>query len=267
MNERSVLAIRSFTDRLEPRERPDFRGVQSKNPSGDERRVVMRRWILLGGALVLGFGLLTGSAHATLINVDMNTDVSPTFTGSGVLGGGTWNGVAVTGNTITTASNLLDSTGAATTVDLTLSSANLSNFDAVNGNNGPANDLLRDYGSSGGYVNIVVTISGLLPSASYDLVSYNAGDNTSQGTSISGAISGTTTSAQRTSYVEGVNYIRGTAISDGSGSLSFTVADNGTQFAMINGLQISGTVPEPSSLTMLAAVLVGLLAYVWRRRK
>lgn len=195
-------------------------------------------------------GLQIGMFSPTdLVNVDFNGWQNPaTFTGDGVLGGGTWNGILASGSTPYTVNNLLDSTGADTTIDVTIYSYNLGNH---YNSTGSMNDLLSDYASSHSGVPLSVTISDLVPYATYDLVIYAAGDASSQDVSITNALTGTTTADQRTSYVEGVNYVFGTATADSSGVLTLTVDNLNSEYSVVNGLQIrrlSGAMMASSTL-------------------
>lgn len=211
-------------------------------------------------------------ADAATINVDCNHNspapASPTFTGSGVLGGGTWNAYASGLNSM---NGLVDSTGLTTTVSMSL---NGGTWDATDGGNTPAglaNDLLRDYRNLNNGT-MILSLTGLMANTSYSVVLYGAGDQVIQGSIFAatvGTYSGTTTTtgAQRDTYAEGVNYVQGTATTNASGALTFTIAPNtagGNPYSILNGFQISGPmVPEPS-----AAVLgmLGGLALLRRRR-
>jgi hypothetical protein len=203
------------------------------------------------------------TAHAATVNVDFDSNGSPTFAGTAVLGGGTWNGVGGDQNGVTV-SGLFDSTGLATAVSLSISPSGY--YDATDGGNTPAGDadsLLRDYRNRDGNNPFTVTLTGLSIGATYDLVLYGAGDQPDQGSIFSGALTGTTTAAQRDSYVQGVNYIRGLAVADSNGSLVITVSPNASQYSVMNGLQIS-EVPEPGSALM---GMLGSAVFFLRRRR
>jgi hypothetical protein len=182
-----------------------------------------------------------GRPFSTLINVDMNngtTTPSPTLSGQAMLGGCTWNGVSVPpGGGAVSVSGLKDSNGTTTGVSLS-SSATMWGWDNATGGNGPANALMRDYAFTNGNTNFTITLSGLTPSAKYELIVYAAGDATGQGATISGAISGSTTGNQRRWYDLGTNCVVGIATANSSGVLTFTVAHSGSSTTMLNGLQI-----------------------------
>jgi hypothetical protein len=178
--------------------------------------------------------------YLSLVNVDFNTTTSPTFSGSGVIGGGFWNDVHVSDAIV---SNLTDANGNTTTIDVRLSASAISSWDNQTGGNGPANDLLRDYAWTNSE-SIVVYLTDLFPNATYEVAVYAAGDQTNQGAAISGDISGTTSAMQRSSFAFGTNYIVDRAVADSTGNLSFVLAPNGSSYAVINGLQLGMVAPS-----------------------
>ena len=216
--------------------------------------------------------LLASSATAALINVDFNssgpgTSVG-TFAGTGILGGGTWNGVTVNQNAQSLApTSLLDSTGAASGVSVAIPAYE----GAWNFASQPASSwkpLMGDYV----YVNLAgqstatITLSGLGSSTVWDLVFYSAsgqeeGSNftigaTTKQTTDSGSIGATLTAGDE--YV-----LFNNIVSDGSGTISIDWANYGTPGSVLNGFQIQA-VPEPSS--MLALALTTLMGFVARQR-
>jgi hypothetical protein len=211
--------------------------------------------------IVASFGAL---AQAATINVDFNTATSPTYAGTAVLGGGTWNGVNAA------AAALLDSTGTATSVSTNYTSV----FDGPDGGNTPlglANDLLRDYRNANNGT-LTLTIGGLTANAAYNLVIYAAGDQVVQGSTFSGSgFTGvSTTGAQRDTFALGVNYSQGTATADGTGTVTITIGANKdganatNTYAVLNGFQISALpIPEPSA-AMLG--VLGSAVFFLRRR-
>jgi hypothetical protein len=214
--------------------------------------------LLLLPLLVASFGAL---AQAATINVDFNTTGNSTYTGTAILGGGTWNGTSAG-----TGTALLDSTGAATTVGFSI---NGGTFDGPNGGNTPiglANDLLRDYRNVNGG-NLTLTLTGLTPNSVYDLVLYAAGDQTTQGSSFSGSgyTGGSTTGAQRDTFALGVNYSQGTVTANPTGTVTITVSPNGSTYSVLNGFQLSGTLPIPEPGTALLGAL-GSAVFFLRRR-
>lgn len=206
--------------------------------------------------------MLLPLAEAATINVDFNTNTSPTYTGTAVLGGGVWNGVIST-----PAVSLLNSDGAVTSISFNIGSGTWDNNNGNNTPDGVANDLLRDYRNQNNNIPLTLTISGLAANGMYDLVLYAAGDNVNQGSRFSGSsyTGGATTAAQRDHFAEGVNYSKGTAIADGTGAITITINSNGSDYAILNGFQISAApVPEP---TAAALGLLGSLALLRRRRR
>ena len=141
-------------------------------------RTVVRATI---APVVLAFAACTASpTTATLINVDFNssgpgTSVG-TFSGTGVLGGGTWNGVAVNQNAQALASTaLLDSAGAASGISVAIPAYQ----GAWNLADQPASSwkpLLGDwvYLTAAGQSSATIILSGLGSSTAWDLVFYAA---------------------------------------------------------------------------------------------
>jgi hypothetical protein len=191
---------------------------------------------------------------------------------------------------------LVDSTGAATPVTLSLSAPNGTyGANSVNWNNhstysyiGPFPNLNENaafvltptlYSALTGTMLVAntagnpgnVTLSGLAPNQAFDLYLYNAGDaNIGAGrtsTFIVNGITQTSTWMADThalvagdSYTEYVN-----AMSDGAGNLVITFGDgSGVTESDLNGLQLQA-VPEPGTLALLASGAVLLLGY--QRRK
>jgi hypothetical protein len=194
--------------------------------------------------------------------------------------------------------HLLDSAGNLTSVALSLGingSHSKSTGDQERGGNSSA--LMSDYAFlSSGNSQLVHQesglLSGLVPSASYDLYFYGQGDkftgNVFRGQNTLFTLGG---ESKQTSWdgvsggnglmVEGVEYVRFTAVADQDGEIAFTWANvvagpggnvaidldgSSTMFAAFNGMQIvelaADAVPEPS-----AALLAGLALFLLRRRR
>ena len=218
---------------------------------------------------VLTFGMFASAANAALLDVNINNSNSTTYSGAAVLGasGDTWNGVNGTTTSGTTFSSLVTSTGSpAAGVSFTITGTNLSSFSNTGGGNPTSNALLQDYEFAGSTApqSITITINGLVANSTYDLVVYGVGDTPGQGGTFVGAVAGTTTGAQGTSFVSGVNYLENsTAVATG-GTLTFTTTvANASNYTAVNGFQLSGAVPEPASLGLLSLGSLGLLC---RRR-
>ena len=197
---------------------------------------------------------------------------------------------------------LLDSTGAASSVSLTLNISgsfdSLGTGDQETGGAGQAYQaLMSDYvfidaGAAGAVSTKDGSLSGLEPLAFYDLYLYGQGNhftgNVYRGQNTLFTVGGI---SQQTSWDgvhggdgsldEGVEYVKFTVRADGSGKIDFTwsnvlagpggnvVTDadgSSTRFAALNGLQIVqnyGAVPEPSAFLLGG---LGLLALFRRRR-
>ena len=120
------------------------------------------------------------------------------------------------------------------------------------------------------------TIGGLTPGGTYSIYLYAVGDAAnSQGTIFSfpgfTANTYTSTGTATSGFVLGGNYvITDTLTANASGQIIGQWQDNGPQWTPFNGFQLissSTSVPEPGTLTLLAAGLAGLLCYAWRKRR
>ena len=219
--------------------------------------------------------VIASSATATLINVDFNssgpgTSVG-TFAGTGILGGGTWNGVTVNQNAQALATtSLLDSTGAASGISVTIPAYQ----GAWNFASQPPSSwkpLMGDYlyVTAAGQSTATINLSGLGSSTAWDLVFYSAsgqgeGSNftigaTTKQTTDSGGIGATLTVGDE--YV-----VFNNIVSSGSGTISIAWENYGTPGSVLNGLQIQ-SVPEPSSVFLVSsAALCGAAACRVRSR-
>lgn len=258
------------------------------------------RWLLL-------LASLAGLARATVVNIDFNHLPAPSsFTGTAAApdaegSSAVWNEIVRQAWEDTVDSGyLLDSSGNLTSIALSL---------GINGSHSnPAGDqernsgfsaLMADYAFLSSGSNTLVhqesgTLSGLVPSNSYDLYFYGQGDKFTgnvfrgQNTLFTlGAESKQTgwdgVSGGNGALLEGIEFVRFTAVADQDGKISFTwsnvVAGPGgnvevdkdgssSMFAAFNALQIvdiaANAVPEPSSAAALACL--GLLALLQRRR-
>ncbi len=162
------------------------------------------------------------------------------YQGSGVIGtpADDWNYVDVSA-TAATNSNipLFNSTGASTAVTLSYTPGTASYIQSS-----AIIPLLSQYLES--TTNTVVTLSGLQPSSSYNVVVYSCG-GPYQGGVVTGAATGTSTGGPSLvsdvgGFTNGVNYVQNqSAISDASGNLTFSVAPlPSTSYSAWDGLQI-----------------------------
>ncbi len=143
----------------------------------------------------------------------------------------TWNTLA---DGVTTLSGLVDSTGVATTVGVTCTSPG--SWNDPTGNMPSSYNLLSDYRFTGGGV-IAVTVTGLDPTQTYDLVAYGTGNDSGQGGNFYGAVSGVTTPTTRASFVLNNNYVQNPVVApDSTGTVSFYLSNSVIQ--CFNGLQI-----------------------------
>jgi hypothetical protein len=224
--------------------------------------------------IVLTLTTLASVASAVTINVDLQSSGAPTYTGTGGAGGGTWNGVI--GTTSASATDLLDSTGAGTSVDFSATGAD------GTGDIGPSipesvNALLNDYMFTTGTISF--TISDL-PNGTYDLYLYGAAGNytgqranftiTGVGSQALSGASGGTTDGGTGGTVPGTDlgksYAKFAGIIVTGGQITGTGTPNGSHVPF-NGFQLVSVVPEPSGLVLACLSAVGLFVKVRRCRR
>lgn len=166
---------------------------------------------------------------------------------------------------------------------------------------GPYTRLMEDYLQldSGANTSVVTAnglISGLVPMASYDLYFYGQGSDmmgTDASSSGENSLFTVNSVSKQTGWdgvdggdrnlVEGIEYVKFTTEADQNGRISFTwsnvvagvnvATDNvtsntgtGSRFGALNGIQVVGSVPEPS-LVGMAGVASALLLLRRRRLK
>lgn len=247
-----------------------------------------------------------GLARATVVNVDFNHLPAPSsFTGTAAApdaqgASAVWNEIVRQAWEDTVDSGyLLDSSGNLTSIALSLGiNGSHSNPAGDQERNGGFSGLMADYAFLSSGSNALVhqesgILSGLVPSNSYDLYFYGQGDKFTgnvfrgQNTLFTlGAESKQTgwdgVSGGNGVLLEGIEFVRFTAVADQDGKISFTWANvvagpggnvavdkdgSASMFAAFNGLQIVDTtanaVPEPAA-ALLAGL--GLLALLQRRR-
>jgi uncharacterized delta-60 repeat protein len=213
-------------------------------------RINRSQRLLLAAAL----SLFTGTLQAQLINVDFNTNNSvasggpalgPTMSGAAVLGvaGDQWNGIKVTSGT---AIPLFYADGSNSPVTMTFTSGGGYDVHSFGGStpfaSTPYDALMEDYLYNGG-VPQTVTLSGVAPRSTYDLVLYNAADNHAVGRTTFFTVNTNTQSstwnASSNTLIAGVDYVEFTsALSDSSGDLVITWTGNGSAEGDLDGFQI-----------------------------
>ena len=199
-------------------------------------------------------GVATSSPPATLTVFPIpryqliNVGVQSSLTGPAVLGllPDYWNIVA--GNN-TTASNLLDVTGAATGVGISIQGVSGAGNFGVGGLTPGAQTAgllsFYDYGQQPAVM--TVTLSGLNPNSTYDLVVFSAGNQPGQSAVLTGAINGTNTLSTRASFALGDNYAQNqSAKPDSGGSLVVQIGNDPSQtpYGTFNGVQLQTTRPQ-----------------------
>jgi len=215
-----------------------------------------------------------GAAPKNVVNIDFNgfrtnspgnVDVQgPTYVGVSAAGGGlVWNGIAadsITGGDMLTVagSELLNSAGKKTSVGFTVSHVGGDVGGAPTTDATSSGALWSDYifcNSAGNLSRAAFTISGLGSATTADLYFYVTGNG---GISV-GSAEGT--------YV-GTNILFFDDVAVTGGTITGYLASDASysNCTVLRGLSIV-TVPEPGAFALLAAALIGLLAYAWRKRK
>ena len=206
-------------------------------------------------AAVLSLLQFAGPVHAQLINVDFNTNnaypdtgdrrLGPTMSGAAVLGaaGDQWNGIDVSSGT---AIPLIYATGSNSPVTMTFTSGGGYDVNSYGGSTPfagtPYDALMEDYLYNSG-VPQTVTLSGLAPKSTYDLVLYNAADIFAAGRTTYFTVNTNTQSstwnASSNTLIAGVDYVQFTsALSDSTGNLVTTWTGNGSAEGDLDGFQI-----------------------------
>jgi len=211
--------------------------------------------------LAAALSLFTGTVQAQLIDVDFNTNgspsssggpaVGPTMSGAGVLGAADdrWNGIDATNGA---AIPLFYANGSNSPVTMTFTSGGGYDANSYGGSTPfagtPYDALMEDYLYNGGAPQ-TITLSGLVPRSTYDLVLYNAADAAGAGRTTFFTVNTNTQSStwngSSNTLIAGVDYVEFTsALSDGSGNLVITWSGNGSAEGDLDGFQIQ---PRPGS--------------------
>jgi len=226
-----------------------------------------RPWVLF---LLLGIAGLLGAsdAWALAFNIDFGTAFGTPSSSYGAASGlvGYWNGIVPTSPG---PHALLDINGAATGVTLTISAGEASfssNDPSTSGDDQALLDDELDIRPTGVGNTATVTLIGL-PADIYDVYTYARDADTPTNEEVSVNVNGagaqnvTPTSNIFSGFALGENYALHSVTIAAGQNLSVVVTivqDPGTDYGMINGLQI---VPEPRSAALVAAGLVLLAAH------
>lgn len=208
-------------------------------------------------------GLATSIANAALISIDVVRTGGPLVVSGDVTGSpftgqtGLWNSLNGSANPVSLA-NLVDGSGAVSTVGLTATRSGTTGFQA-SGNANPAvlaADNPERLWVSGTGSTLTLVLSGLTPADLYDLAIYNTGSP--KGTiSINGGTTYTGVSTIFTSMNE---------VADINGKITAVVGFVGgahSDYMEVSGLQLRA-IPEPAAVSLLSLAGLGALM---RRRK
>lgn len=256
--------------------------------------------------LLLLLASFAGLARAAVVNIDFSHLATPSpFSGTAAAPdpegpSAVWNAIVRQAWEDTVDSGyLVDSSGNLTSIALSLGiNGSHSNPAGDQERNGGLSALMSDYAFLSSAGNTLVhqesgTVSGLIPSNSYDLYFYGQGDkftgNVFRGQNTLFTLGGESkqtgwdgVSGGNGVLLEGIEFVRFSAVADQDGKITFTWANvvagpggnvdidkDGTasKYAAFNGLQIVDTtaaaVPEPAGVFLAA---LGLLALLQRRR-
>ena len=117
------------------------------------------------------------------------------------------------------------------------------------------------------------TIGGLATNGIYSLYLYSCSGKWANNFNdfLVGGVQKNLTNSTDTSFVQNNNYVKFSGLTPASdGTISGTywggLGVDGNYNAILNGLQIvqTGTLPEPSTIVLVATGLLSLLAYAWR---
>lgn len=236
----------------------------------------MKKSVVIVAIYVLIIGL---TAQAAIVNVDFVRNEHPSYeTGVGALTAETgpmfWN--ALVGNAEgapVTISDIADSAGAATTVDIVYTKTNRDAWaaDSVQCSTlayGAGHDLMQAYLTTQGAVDYV-TIQGLTAGNSYDLYLFGHGDNEAQNTqfTVDGVTKGSSidVTGLEVLTLDAHYVVFSGVVADGTGAIEIAF-ENGpdNEWGSFNGMQIVGdVVPEPATLVLLG---LGSLVSLKRRK-
>ena len=226
--------------------------------------------LTLAALAALGLPALQPASAQAVINGQF--DGPGTYTGGGavaptVTSGQTWNSVNLSLGSLLF-SNLMDSTGAATTVSLT-NGAGISNYSYNQG----GETLFNNYNYTYGTQTDSVTFSGLNTADTYNLYLYASASNDGQGTTFTvGSQVLSTSGMTGTTFATPDNYVEFTGLSGATGQIAAAFTNNGkTVYGPVNGFQLvdvpTAPVPEASSFVGFGVLLsLGGLALLARRR-
>ena len=266
---------------------PFLRNISKKNPATNTTHNKPMKTKTFITAAVLATAMHASAATTSIISVNFqggqNPSTGPDVTSTaGYVPADNWNNATGTTGAV---SNLISSTGTATSTDVTWTTNNL--WDLANGDgNGGDQDMMSGYldnfDVNGPHA---ITISGLQPNKGYDIyVYFNRADPTYTGLSATDGISNNTyygfdngSSYATNGYLlssddniaDGWTTANVFLFEDYTGS-TLTITDPanpsapGTWKVYVQGIQIVMTVPEPSSTALLG---LGLSTLLLRRRR
>lgn len=224
-------------------------------PRGKSALVAMATMLLAVVAL-----LPAGAARADLISIDFNAVGGATQSGAAVIGsaGDQWNGINPSSTPSPHALNT--TTGAASGVSLTTVSMGQILFSPPGPfAPTPYNTLMQDACLiAQPSPPASMTFTGLVPNQAYELYFY-AQDNAAVAGSTTFTINGTAKTVNydgtTNTFIEGTTYGHfASVLASGTGTLAISITGTGNFAGIVNGLQLSSPIPEPTALGSIAVV-------------
>jgi len=215
-------------------------------------KIICFLFVFISGITFLSVEVL----QAQLIDVDFNQNngvgwggggpnPGPTMSGAAVLGtaGDQWNGINVNSGI---GISLNYANGSPSPVKMTFTSGGGYDANSYGGSTPFATTsydaLMEDYLYTGGSAQ-AISLSGLVPSSTYNLVLYNAATSSAGGRTtfftVNGIAQSSTWNGSSSTLIAGIDYVNfASALSDSSGYLVITYNGNGSSEGDVDGFQI-----------------------------
>ncbi len=179
------------------------------------------------------------------------------MSGAAVLGaaGDQWNGIDASSGT---GVSLINADGSASAVTMTFTSDSGYDANSFGGSTPfagtPWDALMEDYLFNGG-VPQTITLSGLVPNSTYEVVLYNAADVAAASRetffTVNADTQGSAWDGASSTLTAGVDYVDfPAALSDGSGNLVITYTGNGSAEGDVDGFQIEAVLPPAPTVAI-----------------
>jgi hypothetical protein len=244
-----------------------------------EKGLAMKRFAVLF-TVVCSAALWSGAAKASLISVNFNSNGSGlTYSGAAAAGqvGDVWNLESTSTGSLTTATALKDSTGAATSAMLTFSAKGVGypNNQSQTFYGSDFAGLMDSYLYGSSSLTVSFSLTGLV-AGTYDLYLYSASNSKTRAATFTATTSVNASGVSTTigpngdgiqTFKEGVTYGIVEVTVGADGVLNVTSSCVSSSEIDLCGFQLQ-SVPEPTAMALMISVAIGLLAYAaWKRKK